>query len=109
MPEARSDTFKAFREWLHQKFAVGYPTEEEWGQIMVDDKDYQYHQQPYNDPEYNGNERGGEYIDPQRDYGAGMENNVLGQGGYNPEMHAFLPSENQLPLDIGVHSFIIHY
>ena len=68
VPEARSDTFKTFREWLHQKFAVGCPTEEEWGQIMVDDNHYQYYQQPYMDPEYNGNsqvERGREYVDPE--------------------------------------------
>ena len=62
MPEARSDTFNIFREWLHQ---VGCPTEEEWGQIMVDDNNYQYHQQRYMDTEYNGNvvvERGREYV-----------------------------------------------
>ena len=79
------------REWLHQKFAVGCPTEEEWGQIMVDDNNYQYHQQPYMDPEYNGNvlvERGRECVDPERDYGAGMENSVI--GGYNPEMYTFV-------------------
>ena len=91
MHEARSDTFKTFREWLHQKFAVGCPTEEEWGQIMVDDNHYQYYQQPYMDPEYNGNsqvEGGREYVDPESNYGAGMDNSVI--GGYNPEMHTFV-------------------
>ena len=89
VPEAKSDTFKRFREWLHQKFALGCPTEEEWGQIVVDDN-YQYHH-PYVDLSYNGNspiERGREYVDPEGDYGAGVENDVL--DGYNPEMHAFV-------------------
>ena len=53
VPEAKNDTFKQFREWLQEVYAVGCPTEEEWGQIMVDDKNYLYHQ-PYVGPAYDG-------------------------------------------------------
>ena len=75
----------------------------------VDDNHYQYYQQPYMDPEYNGNsqvERGREYVDPESNYGAGMDNSVI--GGYNPEMHTW----NRVKIATGhwfVHSFIIHY
>jgi hypothetical protein len=39
---ARNNTFRQFREWLDNSFALGCPSEEEWEAIKREDQNYDY-------------------------------------------------------------------
>ena len=44
--DATSDTFKKFRQWLGEAYALGSPSEDDWEVILRDDEEYAYNSIP---------------------------------------------------------------
>ncbi len=42
VPDAKTNTFKRFREWLDDTFTGGTPADDEWETIIREDEEYDY-------------------------------------------------------------------
>lgn len=54
--DPKNDTYKKFRLWLDDSYTMGTPSNEQWEEIMKDDKEYTYFRPPSSTdrPEYEG-------------------------------------------------------
>lgn len=47
---ALNETYRNFRLWIDANFAMGTPTNDEWAEILREDRDYSYFEHPVTTP-----------------------------------------------------------